>query len=304
MKGYQPKQGGFTLIELLVVITIIGILASLLLPTLSRAKNKANRMKCLNNMKQAGMALMAYVHESGDFYPWHDPAAATDREMKARGFKGWRDAYRTGQIWGGNAMRASLVRTSMLASPCDQIVVARNDNFGKITFQAWAANSYHMNRWHSSYAVNLGGDALLPRTVILTTRNWGGGNRGNYWKKWGGRNSKTELNYPRGKVISSDHWHAYVFTYRTADNGSKWKKWDARATKAGDGFIGPGNKNLSMTGYGAGTGNVVLGDGSATKIQGNANLELVMNEHLQATREGGMNTPKRNMTFLRPSQIP
>ena len=226
--------------------------------------------------------------------------------MRAKGFKTWQCAFRTGQIWGGNAMRASLVHTKMLASPCDQQVVAQNAGFKKGkkgTLYHWAPNNYHMNRWYSSYAVNLGADSTLPKTVSITTRNWGGGNRGNYWKQWGGLDNKKEVKYPRGKVVSSDVWHGHVFKYRTGNNKKGlWKKWDARATKAGDGFIGPGNKDLSMTGYRAGSGIVILGDSSATQIQGNSQLETVMNEHLQATQEGGMESPKRDMTFLRPSQ--
>ena len=68
--GSRRETFGLTLVELLVVIAVIAILAALLLPAISSAREKGCRVACMNNNKQLAMALHLYAGDNGDWVPW------------------------------------------------------------------------------------------------------------------------------------------------------------------------------------------------------------------------------------------
>ena len=170
----KKTQKAFTLIELLVVIAIIGILASMLLPALGKAKARANRIKCTSNLKQIASALKAFAGENDDRMPWHLTGTTG---VAARLYV--HDVFNRRWL----PTLASDLSTKVLLSPCDPRSKADNDR---------SATDLTNPQWRGiSYGVAHGGDELSPNTILGGTRNTGNGtqNSGNYYYPYAGRNT-------------------------------------------------------------------------------------------------------------------
>src|SRR5215203_2170260 len=71
------RRGGFTLVELLVVIGIIAVLIGVLLPVLGKAREQANRTRCLSNLRQLSTAMLMYANTYQDRLPNSNPPQTT-----------------------------------------------------------------------------------------------------------------------------------------------------------------------------------------------------------------------------------
>ena len=123
----HPCKGGlgFTLIELLVVIAIIAILASMLLPSLARAKERAKGIKCTSNMRQTCLSMKMYEHDNGDYIVM----LAIDRPASSNAF------FPGAVTWWPDLLRSYQNTTNILGCP------SLNSGFGI------AMNHPDIGRW-------------------------------------------------------------------------------------------------------------------------------------------------------------
>ena len=191
----KKNQKGFTLIELLVVIAIIGILASMLLPALARAKNKANRAKCTNNMKQVYTGMLGFAQDNKERMPWQLSPSGVKTHLAGAGSVAYGTrvnnnsnavvaegrTLQTGGILGLTAVKKELGSPKITHSPVDPTRAAPaeivQDNWSQYNTQANAGAIGQLGGG-VSYTFIRGADTQRSSSVLAVTRNWWGGNIG------------------------------------------------------------------------------------------------------------------------------
>ncbi len=153
------KNRAFTLIELLVVIAIIAILAALLLPVLASAKKRAQRVECIGNLNQIGIAFQIFAHDHGGKFPMRVPAADGGSQDYL-----WDIQSAAGRDYSYNSWRQFQSLANYLSTPKPLVCPADLERMPANAFSAFGNSNL-------SYAVDINADYNEPASVLATDRN-------------------------------------------------------------------------------------------------------------------------------------
>jgi prepilin-type N-terminal cleavage/methylation domain-containing protein len=242
----KKNQKGFTLIELLVVIAIIGILASMLLPALARAKAKAGRIKCVNNLKSIGTATLGFANDNDGRAPWQ-----LIKSQNISHFGTNTVIKSTGAIFGLAAMKSEVQTAKILISPCDAARQADNEELQDAWKNINTKGGSPVTKG-LSYVFCEGGDFERPATVVAVTRNENGTSisAGAYWVG-------ADLDLSKANGAQKQSFNLYAMTGLNKSQGQVVRS-DGSAQQSTDADLGRGGKIVK--GHLAARGGKTLGE--------------------------------------------